>query len=234
MDAAGEIIKGPKVKEVLLSLVRTGQLCKLEISRTPYCWITLLSGIREEKDEAFLLIDRVPDFEKALSASRREDVLVEYLEKTGVPCNFLSRVRRMDGRGIWAELPERIHRIQRRKYFRLKAPAGTEIFFPSGAGKEERGIVKDYSLGGVAFFIDRGVSLKKGNVIKSLRFRVPEGTDGIEVPIPLAVVKRVDPEFFQGQTLYALEILELPETTRKEFNRHIFEKQRFLLRRVKE
>jgi c-di-GMP-binding flagellar brake protein YcgR len=233
MDSSGEIIKGPKVKEVLNSLILGGQLCKMEIARTPYCWLTLLSEVREEKNGTLLLIDRIPDFEKVLSASRRQDVLIEYLEKSGVPCSFLSRILRVDARGIWAELPERIQRIQRRRYFRLRAPAGTEIFFQAEPGKEEKGTVKDYSLSGVAFFVGRRVSLKTGDQLNNLKLRVPEGKDGLEVPIPLAVVRWVDPDFFQGQTLYALEFLELPEATRKEFNRHIFEKQRTLLRRVK-
>ena len=191
-----------------------------------------LLEVREEKNGTLLLIDRVPDFQKTLSASRRQDVLIEYLEKSGVPCSFLSRILQVDARGIWAELPERIQRIQRRKYFRLRAPVGTGIFFQAEPGKEEKGIVKDYSLGGVALFANRGISLKKGDQLMNLRLRVQEGKDGLEVLIPLAVVRRVDPEYFQGQSLYALEFLDLPEATRKEFNRHIFEKQGTLLRRV--
>jgi c-di-GMP-binding flagellar brake protein YcgR len=45
-------------------------------------------------------------------------------------------------------------------------------------------------------------------------------------------VIRVKPDFFQGQTFYALEFVEFPEANKKEFTRHIFEKQRNLLRRV--
>jgi len=37
MDSSGEIITGPKVKEVLRSLLLSGQMCKLEVFLTPYC-----------------------------------------------------------------------------------------------------------------------------------------------------------------------------------------------------
>ncbi len=233
MDSADEIIQGNRVKDILQSLILSGQLCKMEISRTPYCWLTLLTQVKEDRHGNLLLIDRVPDFEKALSSSRRQEVLIEYLESNTVPCSFISRVVRVDAQGIWVELPGKIHRIQRRKFFRLRALVGTEIVFYMRAEVGERGKVRDYSLGGVAFLIGRGVILKPGDQLKGLQLRIPEGENWLEIPIPLAVVKRVQADFFHGETLYALEFLDFPEAAMKGFNQHIFEKQRTLLRRVK-
>jgi c-di-GMP-binding flagellar brake protein YcgR len=232
MDSSVESIGGSEIKETLQDLVLSGQICKVEISRTPYSWLTPLSEVREDGEGILLLVDRIPDFEKALSASRRREVLIEYLGNDGVPCSFLSRVSEVDTRGIWVEFPERIQRDQKRKFFRLRAPSGTEIFFPGGAGEEEKGRVKDYSVGGVAFLIDKEVSLKPGDQLKNLRLCIPEGREVLKVSVPLAVVIRAEPDFFQGQTFYALEFLKLPEGVRKEFTRHIFEKQRNLVRAV--
>ena len=232
-ESTGENITGPKVKEVLQSLILSGEMCKMEVSPTPYCWLTLLSEVREEKDQTFLLIDRVPDFEKALSSSRRQEVRIEYLENNEVPCSFLSRVLLIGPQCIWVELPERIQRIQRRKYFRLQAPAGTEILFQAEPGKSEKGRVKDYSLGGVAFLTGKGVNLKTGDRVKDLLLSIPEGTHCLTFSFPQGVVKRAEPDFYQGENLYALEILELSEATRQKLNQHIFEKQRSLLRWVK-
>jgi c-di-GMP-binding flagellar brake protein YcgR len=233
MDSSAEIIQGPKVKDTLRSLISFGQMCKMEISRTPYCWLTLLTEVREDRQGDLLLIDRVPDFDKALAASRRQEVLVEYLENNNVPCNFISRVVRVDAQGIWVELPEKIHRIQRRKFFRLRAPAGTEIVFYVKAEVEERGKVRDYSLGGVAFLIGKQLILKPGDQLKGLELHIPDGENRLNIPISLAVPRRAQPDFFQGDTLYALEFLEYSEAAKKGFNQHIFEKQRSLLRRVK-
>jgi c-di-GMP-binding flagellar brake protein YcgR len=235
MDSSAEIIRGPEVKETLQNLIRSGQRCKMEISRTPYSWLTSLSKIKEDGEGILLLLDRVQDFEEVLSASHRQEVLIEYLENDEVPCRFLSRVSQVDTRGIWVEIPEKIQRQQKRKFFRLRAPVGTEIFFPGDPGKEEKGTVKDYSLGGVAFLINKEVSLKSlkpGDQLKNLRLCIPEGREVLKVSVSLAVVIRAEPDFFQGQTFYALEFLEFPEANKKEFNRHIFEKQRNLLHRV--
>jgi c-di-GMP-binding flagellar brake protein YcgR len=235
MDSSAEIIRGPEVKETLQNLIRSGQRCKMEISRTPYSWLTSLSKIKEDGEGILLLLDHVQDFEEVLSASHRQEVLIEYLENDEVPCRFLSRVSQVDTRGIWVEIPEKIQRQQKRKFFRLRAPVGTEIFFPGDPGKEEKGTVKDYSLGGVAFLINKEVSLKSlkpGDQLKNLRLCIPEGREVLKVSVSLAVVIRAEPDFFQGQTFYALEFLEFPEANKKEFNRHIFEKQRNLLHRV--
>jgi c-di-GMP-binding flagellar brake protein YcgR len=235
MDSSAEIIHGPEIKETLQNLIRSGQRCKMEISRTPYSWLTSLSKIKEDGEGILLLLDHVQDFEEVLSTSHRQEVLIEYLENDEVPCSFLSRVSQVDTRGIWVEIPEKIQRQQKRKFFRLRAPVGTEIFFPGDPGKEEKGTVKDYSLGGVAFLINKEVSLKSlkpGDQLKNLRLCIPEGREVLKVSVSLAVVIRAEPDFFQGQTFYALEFLEFPEANNKEFNRHIFEKQRNLLHRV--
>jgi c-di-GMP-binding flagellar brake protein YcgR len=230
MDSSVESIDGSEIKETLEELVLSGQICKVEISRTPYPWLTPLSEVREDGEGILLLVDQIPDFEKALSASRRREVLIEYLGNDGVPCSFLSRVSAVDTRGIWVEFPERIQRDQKRKFFRLRAPSGTEIFLPGGAGKEEKGKVKDYSIGGVAFLIDKEVSLKPGDQLKNLTLCIPEGRETLKVSVLLAVVIRAEPDFFQGQTFYALEFLRLPEGAKKGLTRHIFEKQRNLVR----
>jgi len=233
MDPSAEIIQGPQLRDTLRSLVSSGQMCKMEVSRTPYCWLTLLTEVREDRQGNLLLIDRVPDFDKALASSRRQEVLVEYLENNNVPCNFISRVVRVDAQGIWVELPEKIHRIQRRRFFRLRAPVGAEIVFYVKPEVEERGSVRDYSLGGAAFLAGKGVLLKPGDELKGLHLAIPDGEKRVNIPIFLAVVRRGQPDFFHGDTLYAVEFLEYPEMAKKEFNQHIFEKQRALLRRVK-
>lgn len=232
MDSLAEIIRGPKVKETLQNLILSGQTCKMEISRTSHCWLTLPSRMEEDEKGILLLVDHFRDFEKIFSASHGEEILIEYLENDEVPCRFLSRISQVDFRGVWVEIPEKIQRNQKRKFFRLRAPVGTELFFPGEDGKEEKATVKDYSLGGVAFLTSKEANLKPGDRIENLRLCIPEGRGVLEVSIPLAEVIRAKPNFSQGETFYALEFLEFPEGNKKEFTRHIFKKQRNLLHRV--
>jgi c-di-GMP-binding flagellar brake protein YcgR len=232
MDSSAEIIHGPKVKETLQNLILSGQRCKMEISRTPHCWLTLPSRMKEDEKGILLLVDRFPDFEEIFSASHGEEILIEYLENDEVPCRFLSRISKLDFRGVWVEIPEKIQRIQKRKFFRLRAPVATALFGRGHVVMVHNATVKDYSLGGVAFLTSKEANLEPGDRIENLRLCIPEGRGVLEVSIPLAAVIRAKPNFSQGQTFYALEFLEFPEVYKKKFARHIFEKQRNLLRRV--
>ncbi len=226
-----EIISGEKARELLRYLIDSRHLCKIRIPNTPYCWITLLSDIKKEEHSQSLLIDGVPGFGEALSHSKNREVTLEYMDRGGVLCYFNARVGKILPKMIWVECPGVIYRVQRRTFYRLKAPGGTEIFFPIAPDKEERAEVRDYSLAGVAFLTRRPLPLKTGDQIKDLSLKIPEDKDRLIIPIPLAVVRRVDSQAQPGAFLYALEFLQMLDTTRKRLARHIFEKQRLLLRK---
>ncbi len=76
-----------------------------------------------------LLIDGVPGFEEALSLSKDREVTLEYMDPGGILCYFDARVGKIFPKMIWVECPKVIYRIQRRRFYRLKAQGGTEIVF---------------------------------------------------------------------------------------------------------
>ena len=224
-----EIISGAKVTELLRYLIDSRRMFKIQIPDTPYCWITLLSGIKKDEHSNSLLIDGVPGFKEALSLSKDREVRLEYMDPGGILCYFDARVGKIFPKMIWVECPEVIYRIQRRKFFRLKAQGGTEIVFRVAPEKEERAKVRDYSLGGLAFLTERPFPLKMNDQLKDLCLRIPEEGNWLTVPIPLAVVRRIGSQ--PGRFSYALEFLQMSDTTRERLTRHIFEKERLLLRK---
>ncbi len=224
-----EIISGEKVTELLRYLIDSRRMCKIQIPHTSYCCITLVSGIEKDEHSNSLLIDGVPGFEAALSQSRNRKVTLEYMDPGGILCYFEARVGKILPKMILVECPKAIYRVQRRKFYRLKAQRGTEIVFRVAPEKEERAKVNDYSLGGVAFLTERPLPLKTNDQLEDLCLRVPEEGDWFMVQIPLAVVRRIDSQ--RGTFFYGLEFLQMPNTERKRLAQHIFEKQRLLLRK---
>jgi len=194
----------------------------------------MLTGIRKEGDSNSLLIDGVPGFEPAFAPSKDREVVLEYMDSGGALCHFNARVLKTtrDPSVIWAKCPEVIHRVQRRRFYRLKALGGTEITFRTSPLKEEKAKVIDYSLAGVAFFTTRPLALKVNDRLEDLSLKIPEKGDQLTVPIPFAVVRRVDSTGQPRSFLYALEFLQMAEDARKNLARHIFEKQRLLLRKI--
>ncbi len=228
-DEPQEIISGEKVKDLLRGLITSRHMCKVRIPNTHYCWITLLSEVREEGRSSFLLIDGLAALGQALSVCGQMDLAVEYLDGGGVLCHFQSRVVESLPLAVWVECPEVIYRVQRRTFYRLKAQAGAELWFRRHPGKEEKVNVRDYSIGGAAFSADKSQALKTDEQVRDLRLRIPEAGDWLTFSIPLAVVRRVDSS--AGTLLYGVEFLEMPDAVRKRLARHIFEKQRLLLRK---
>jgi len=227
-----EIISGEKAIELLRFLIRSRRLCKIRIPNTPYCWITLLSDIKKEDHSNQLLVDGVPGFEQALSPFKDREITIEYMDPGGILCYFEARVGKILPKMIWVECPEAIYRVQRRKFYRLKAQGGTEIAFRVTPEREDRAKVSDYSLGGLAFLTEKPLSLKVNEQIKELSLKIPEAGNWLTVSIPLAAVRRIDSQ--SGTFFYALEFLQMTDAARERLTRHIFEKQRLLLRKFGE
>jgi c-di-GMP-binding flagellar brake protein YcgR len=228
-----DIILGQRALDLLRYIIDSRGPCKVSIPETPFCWTTLLSAIEREGSTDLLLIQGNPELLEALSLTGKGEVLLEYADENGVLCHFRVAVIRTSLERIWGKFPAVIYRVQRRMFFRAKAEPGTEVVFMLEPGREMRGGVRDYSLGGAAFWSEEPLPLKTEDLVEDLCLRIPEKGAFIEVPIYAAVVRRVEPRSQPGKSLYALEFLGMSRWTRRLFASHILGKKRMLLRKFK-
>ena len=232
MDQPIEIITGQKLIEMLHLWIDSRRICKMEIPDTDYGWFTLLSDLQMQPGSQYLLIDRVAGFEKALSHSQRQEVSLEFLEKDGIRCQFRTRVIKCPPSEIRAELPDAIHRIQRRSSFRISALSGTEMTFHIHPEKEEKANVKDYSLGGVAFFVKEDVKLGLDCKVTNIHLRLPQRKEFKTIHIPAGVVRRIEKDS-QGKNVCALEFIDFPENSRQQLWNYMIDTQRRLIRKMR-
>jgi c-di-GMP-binding flagellar brake protein YcgR len=141
-------------------------------------------------------------------------------------------VVRCDPQAIWLELPNSIYRNQKRVHFRVEASSNEEIAFRA-AGKEGKAQIKDYSLGGVSFYMESHLILNVGDELTDLSLILPQGKTMHSYPIPLAVVRRITTQSGDKKKVCALQFLKLEGMTQEELSRHIFEEQRSLIRRLR-
>ena len=228
-----DIILGKRALDLLQYIIDSRGLCKISIPETPLRWTTLLWAIERQGPADLLLIQGNPELEKAFSTSGKGEFLLEYADENGVLCHFMGEVIRTSPERIWAKFPAVIYRVQRRMFFRLKAQPGTEVVFTLDPRREVRGSVRDYSLGGVAFWSEEPLPLKTEDLVEDLLLRIPEKGSFFEVPIYGAVVRRVEPGSRVEKSLYALEFLGMSRWTRRQFASHILGKKRMLLRKFK-
>lgn len=229
MSQTPEVLDGTRLLGTLHGLIDSRRVCRMEIPNTPFSWITLILGMQSMKGSHFLLIDKVAGFEKALSQSRKKDIAIDFMESDGVPCYFKTEVVELRPDALWVEMPEFIMRMQKRRFYRVKARLGTQLIFRPAPGQEEKAQVRDYSMGGVAFFMDRHVDLHEENQVSDVELRIPHAQECLTFYNPLAEVLRIEPQA-TGKDICVLEFLGMSEATKERLWRHIFDEQRMLLK----
>ena len=237
MDPVREIIADEERLDLLQRVIRTRARVRMEIRGTPYSWITLLLAVEADEHHRYLVLDPVPDFGRFLGSFREPMVVLSFFDREGVPCTFATRVLAVQPREIWIEIPPVINRIQRRAYYRIPAARGMEIVFQDEEVRGIRAGIKDYGLGGVAFYKEQGEDwfrrLVEEAELRGNRILIPTGEAFLEIPISLAVVRRITlfhPETIRG----ALEFRQFPESSRAQLTRLIFEYQRRMIQKIKE
>jgi c-di-GMP-binding flagellar brake protein YcgR len=232
MDQPVEIISGQRLVGMLQGLIDSHRICKMEVPESSFPWVTSLLGLQQVDHEGCLLINRVVGFEKAVSSPARHEVSIEFLERDGIPFQFKTRIIDSLPGAIRLEFPRLIYRVQRRVFFRVKALPGTEVLFHVVPGEKAEAEVQDYSLGGMAFFVEKNLVLHIGDQITDICLRLPQEKEGVSYDIPLAWVRRIE-QTSKGKDLCILEFLGLPNSTRERLWHHIFKEQKMLLKKTK-
>jgi c-di-GMP-binding flagellar brake protein YcgR len=236
MEQPAELLQGGDIPGLLHSAIKSRQRIRMEIPRTEYGWITLFLGFETGPGGPWLIIDQVAGFDQALRFSRNQTIALSFFDRAGVPFNFSTEVRFSQPKEIWVELPRMIYRVQRRAFFRVKASWGMEIMVRDLLHQEYKARVKDYSMGGVAFYKELGEQwfkqLEADVTLQDNALLFPLGEELLTIPIPSAEIRRIvdfPPHAIQG----ALEFLQRPESSRSQLERLIFEQQRLVIQKTK-
>jgi len=236
MEQPAQLIQGGDIPLILQSVIKSRQRVRMEIPRTNYSWITLFLGFETGPGGPWLTIDQVAGFDQALRLSRNQTIAVSFYDRTGVPFNFSTEVHFSRPKEIWVELPRMLYRVQRRAFYRIKASLGMEVMLRDLVDQEYTARVKDYSMGGVAFYKELGEQwfkeLKTDVKLQDNALLLTRGDKMLTIPIPLAEIRRIvgiPPDTVQG----ALEFLQMPESSRTQLERLISEQQRLVIQKIK-
>lgn len=230
-----EIITGNQaIINTLQPLIDSRIVCKMGIHRAQQSWITLLLEIRRVGNRYNLLIDRVAGFEDVHSKFPNEEVSLEFTDEVGVPCWFYTKVI-ASHKEILSELPEVIYRVQRRQYFRIEAFLGTEITFLVGSSTErKKATVKNYSAGGVAFFMEKDLKLNVGDLLIDIHLNIPEDGKLTGFHNLKAAIRRIEQgSRYDEKALCAMEFIEIQREIKSNIFAHIFKQQLKMIQRIR-
>ena len=235
-DQYTEIIKERRLIITLLrSLVNAGTIGNMEIPQTQYNWLTKLLEVGEEEGSYYISLEKGSGLDDALSRFPNREISLRFLERDGQSCFFNVKPLVSFSKTISFELPEAVHRSRKRKYSRVEAARGTAVtFFAGFSRKNHRAGVKDYSAGGIAFYveeIDKDLRLRAGTLVTEIELTIPVGDERTRFFIPKALVRHMKP-LFGGRTLYAIEFIELRDETRKNLVDHVSQQGKAPLQKI--
>ena len=232
-----EEITGQGIKEAFESLLKNKTLVRLRLPGTGYQHLTVVTGVRRKFNKQYFLVDYTDGFKEA--AAGREDLRAEF-EFTGFEDSIL-RSFSVTGVGYYRdqlsfEMPRVIKRHQRRKYFRLEAPAGTQIKFNCDDLECSEKVV-DISLGGVLIALvsfgdtrEQDLPFGVGDELRDVTLCFPTESGEEIITVKRASVVRFDKGTPEAETCCGLHFIEIESSEVKALTDFVYYYQRKYLR----
>ncbi|MBW2411812.1 MAG: PilZ domain-containing protein [Deltaproteobacteria bacterium] len=239
-----EKIQGQDILRLFRELQKNGTLLKVYLPDSDFKPIARITDIQTRRKTTYFLIDHPETFKTvAKSSSDRPlssptgSLEFEFIGIDEIRYAFQTRAWQINHNKIWLELPRMVERQQRRRQFRISAPAGTALRFKLNSIPYELKVI-DISLGGSlgvlagsASHNHRDAGLSRAEYIEALELNFPSEYEGIRVTINRAEVRRLKRYPQSNRYEYALEFQEIDSINKKRLNEQIYKFQREFLRR---
>lgn len=229
-----DIISGKKLIKTIKQLQRDRTILRINILGTGFEGLTVITDIISREDNPGILIDYPGGADDSVPYSYGKRILFEFRGKDRIHYRFRSVVSEVRENGIKIEPLESIERIQRRKHFRVDAPAGTMMIFNTQEKKYQFNVI-NLSEGGAlinlkASFHNR-ILFNVGAKISNLFLMCEENNLNVRIKIKDAEILRTDKRPETGRYNYAIKFIGIDKDNIYEIREFIYKCQRILLKR---
>ena len=145
--ADSEKIDGHGIIRVFEELLQRKTHLLLNLKDSDYQHLTIVTAITTQKSDRSFYLDTPEGFKEATADIGTWHIHFEFTGKDNIQYRFHTVGGEISDNRIKINLPDIVERRQRRKLFRIKAPAGTILCFVMNATQYEFEVV-DISLGG--------------------------------------------------------------------------------------
>ncbi len=237
----GVKIKGDKLLELFANLVEKKVIISMHVVGAGIDRLTCITGLTQTPQGNHLLIDPPKDLKADPEADKAWHLRFNFNGPDKLEYLFSTRGGILIERGLKIPFPKYVERLQRRRYFRVDTPTGSELHFRM---KRIKGILHmiNISEGGVYgvlvkhnFKFLRGSLLKMKQHLDDVRMIFPLGDEAPDetVAIKKADVVRIEHDRERGFYRYALEFKDMEKEARDRLIQVIYALQRMYLRRRK-
>jgi c-di-GMP-binding flagellar brake protein YcgR len=145
--AGSEKIDGDGVKRVFEELLQRKTHLELNLQDTDYQHLTIVTALTTQKSDPSFYVDTPEGFREAPADIDSWHIRFEFTGKDNIKYIFNTIGGEIANNRIKIKLPETVERRQRRRLFRINAPAGTLLCFTINATRYEFEVI-DISLKG--------------------------------------------------------------------------------------
>ncbi|MCP3951456.1 MAG: hypothetical protein GY697_04465 [Desulfobacterales bacterium] len=232
-------VEGKQSQGLFKQLIRANTLITMRVRGVEgYQRLTMITDIREIRGNHAFAIDPPAQFQEKVGDLPDWNIHFKFTGPDKIEYSFSTHGGQVEGKEIWIPFPYKIKRIQRRKYFRIDTPPGTQVKLQVKKTPRLADIL-NISQGGLLCVLVRlkkeirtDPVLKIGDHFSSLTLACPneEAPDDM-VPIKAAVVRRVEADPNHYRHRYALEFLDMTFSEQNDLTQLIYRLQREFLRK---
>ena len=145
--AETEKISGDGVARIFKELLQLKTLLKLILLDTDFQHPTIITALTDQKTGPCFIIDTPEGFREAVADIDSWRIHFEFIGKDNIKYSFKTTGAEIIDNQMIIKLPELVERKQRRKLFRINAPAGTMLCFTINVKRYKLEVI-DISIGG--------------------------------------------------------------------------------------
>jgi c-di-GMP-binding flagellar brake protein YcgR len=235
--AKSEKIKGSALTKIFEELIHYKALLKLNFLNSDYKKLIRIAALADRNNEPHFVISTPEGFEHAAARTAPWRIRFEFTGRDHIEYGFTTTAGEIRGSRTFVKMPRVLERNQRRKLFRIDAPAGTKLCLTLDGARLELEVV-NLSIGGsLAALVQTNSNIKESPPFpESYFFKDAELVFPLEItrqPIKVGAVqiKRMKMNTETKRFEVALEFYEMDKTEKRKLTDLIYKLQRQHLRR---
>jgi c-di-GMP-binding flagellar brake protein YcgR len=235
--AESEKILGSGIASIFEELLHRKTLLKLILIDTDFEHLARVTALRNKENEPHFIIDTPEGFEEAAADIDTWHIRFEFTGKDHINYVFTTIGGQIADNQICIKMPGEVERNQRRKLFRIDAPAETKLCFSIHATRHELEVI-DISLGGslAALILTDNPAKHKVpfpdiQALRDVELVFPEEMNRQPIRIKTAQIKRVKKNPETTRYEMALEFNQMSKSDKRLLNDLIYRLQRQHLRK---
>jgi c-di-GMP-binding flagellar brake protein YcgR len=235
--AKSEKITGNAITRIFEELIGFKTLLRINLLNTDYKKLTRITALTERNNAPHFIIDTPEAFEHAAARAAQWHIRCEFTGRDHIEYGFTTIGGEIHGNRTFIKMPRVVWRNQRRKLFRINAPAGTRLCLKFDRLRSELEVI-NLSIGGsLAALVHTNSDIKESPLFAdNYFFRDAELIFPAEImhpPIKIGAIQIKRTKMNRETKRYevALEFYEIDKNERQKLTDLVYRLQRQHLRK---